>query len=902
MAEWTEDVLTILSLASRGVMVLLDHADDAHLRELFLAVREAHPAADVVLTPEALFDAAPGSVVVYLPLAEHADALNAGRPLVAERELRVLLWCDAETTSALATKAPDFYDWISHVVECPDKPAPWVVATFRCAMEYPDVPGVVWMGEGSPEAGIEAAGGKLTKRISIEATPEEMVGAAAGDQEGWLWFEGVNAQTMIEVRWACAEARRIGRVVVSGGGLWEGEATEGWWCLEPAPYNIRTAVNYYSGSEHDDDLDGPGLTPAELAAIGAEPGTWNNVDMTNQSWRDAMTASVTDPGAWIAEIAIRLDDNHWAGVNPSSAASARVRWASEIGVRERAEYDKGTRNRIASGEISGSIRAWATRNALDSFSFSKHLGLEGHAPYLLEALLRGGDRGLIQQQYFYVLSNEAPLRWRLWWLRALAEDGTVLSASAALARGIEVLSQDAFTEAQRWIQSCLVSAKSDSAEAYLISPATAAAIRTQVESASVEMLATFLPIASKTIPIFVRHYSVTALDKLSRYVARHVQEIGPEVVAEFARLFLREGDLARADVLLNLLPEAFAHPAVTEVRCELWFERGEHALLTQDAATLSPGSEEARRVEVLRIRSAIRLNDPTAQPALADLVATVSKTETTTREARILQAQAEFLLSQGTTSEALAVAERARAIFAERYDPTHPAVGSMLMLAGEALLRLGRYQEGRQHLEKAVEVLSERLGRAHHTTLQARLLLALEHRRGPTPDAMEPINPLLAQLTARLGSHHPWVRRLTDLAEDPRATVAGGEGLAARGEATSPGGEATSAEGGGDFGEGGRRLRRRGEVISSDREPTSRGLDAILSGWGTDLVGRGNDSVRRASRPGDRGREACGQQAAKRPARWAFCAAARRSMRRRVLHWVRWASTAAASRAVASRG
>jgi len=272
VAEWTDDVLTILSLASRGVMVLLEHADDAHLRELFLAVREAHPTADVVLTPEALFDAALGSVGVYIPLAEHADALNAGRPLVAERELRVLLWCDAKTTSALATKAPDFYDWISHVVECPDKPAPWV-ATF-------------------------------------------------------------------------------------------------------------------------------------------------------------------------------------------------------------------------------------------------------------------------------------PL------------------------------------------------------------------------------------------------------------------------------------------------------------------------------------------------------------------------TRATTRDASALQAQAEFLLAHGSTSEALAVAERARAIFAERYDPTHPSVGSMLMLAGEALLRLGRHHEGRQHLEKAVEVLSERLGRAHHTTLQARLLLALELRRANTLDAMEPIEPMLAQLTARLGSHHPWVRRLSDLAED----------------------------------------------------------------------------------------------------------------------------------------
>lgn len=64
-------------------------------------------------------------------------------------------------------------------------------------------------------------------------------------------------------------------------------------------------------------------------------------------------------------------------------------------------------------------------------------------------------------------------------------------------------------------------------------------------------------------------------------------------------------------------------------------------------------------------------------------------------------------------------------------------------------------------------MLSERLGRAHHTTLQARLLVALEHRRAGTVDAAEAIDPLVAQITARLGSRHPMVRYLVDLAEGP---------------------------------------------------------------------------------------------------------------------------------------
>jgi hypothetical protein len=763
VASWTDDVLTILSLASRGVMVLIDHADDAHLRELFLAVREAHPTADVVLTPEALFDAAPGSVVVYLPLAEHADALNAGRPLVAERELKVLLWCHDETTLALATKAPDFYDWISHVVECPRKPAPWVVATFRCAMEYPDVPGVVWLGDSSPEEGIEAAGGKVTRRISVKATPEEMVAAAGGDREGWLWFEEVDAQTMIEVRWACAEARRMGRTVVSGRGLRDAEATAGWWRLDPRPADIRKVIHDHGGEavgEH------PWPKTEALVLMGIEPGSWKMAYAASVEFRDVAIARSEDPAAFTKRLLSERQFDDWSAVSPDVAFAARAVWGGEGGISARRSFDDAVRSRMAMGEAPSQFDSWSARNELLELSDRAAKALRGQWRFLIESLLRGLGRRALDEPNFYGLIRNAPRRWRAWWLRSEADEAT--SPASMLLRGINALSRDSFAEANRWAQACLFhSAAGEDGAGPLAGPATALIIRARVDRHRTDRMGDLLPDAEGLLVGVTRTEAVATIDRWLGHFQKNNERIYPEVVAEIARLFLREGDLARADVLLNLLPEAFAHPAISEVRCELWFERGEHALLTRDAATLSPSSDEAQRVELLRIRSAIRHNDPTSQPALADLVATVSIPEATTREARILQAHAESLLSRGSTSDALTAAEQARTVFAERYDPTHPAVGAMLLLEGETLLRLGRYQQGRQRLEESVQMLSERLGRAHHTTLQARLLLAFEHRRAGTVDAAEAIDPLVAQITARLGSQHPVVRYLVALAEGP---------------------------------------------------------------------------------------------------------------------------------------
>jgi tetratricopeptide (TPR) repeat protein len=57
--------------------------------------------------------------LVLVPHTRDAEWLNQQRPVFARRALRVILWCDRKTTEMLRTKAVDFFDWISHVHECP---------------------------------------------------------------------------------------------------------------------------------------------------------------------------------------------------------------------------------------------------------------------------------------------------------------------------------------------------------------------------------------------------------------------------------------------------------------------------------------------------------------------------------------------------------------------------------------------------------------------------------------------------------------------------------------------------------------------------------------------------------------------------------------------------------------
>ena len=69
-----------------------------------------YPEIDVHVDLPAVEEVPEGSAMVLIVRPEHAGPLNMGRPIFARRRLKVVLWCDHETTLALMDHAPDFFD------------------------------------------------------------------------------------------------------------------------------------------------------------------------------------------------------------------------------------------------------------------------------------------------------------------------------------------------------------------------------------------------------------------------------------------------------------------------------------------------------------------------------------------------------------------------------------------------------------------------------------------------------------------------------------------------------------------------------------------------------------------------------------------------------------------------
>lgn len=111
----------------------MDQARPQLLGQLVRALLPRYPDLQVPVRLSQISALPQGSTLVLVPHAEDADQLNLGRPIFAYRELHAILFCDSETTVALARQAPDFFDWISHRVECPSSALPYVPMYVRAA-------------------------------------------------------------------------------------------------------------------------------------------------------------------------------------------------------------------------------------------------------------------------------------------------------------------------------------------------------------------------------------------------------------------------------------------------------------------------------------------------------------------------------------------------------------------------------------------------------------------------------------------------------------------------------------------------------------------------------------------------------------------------------------------------
>ena len=196
------------------MIVLIDRARPEHLGELVRHLVRERPETEVLTEAPSLVAVAEGSTVVLCVRAIDADWLNQERPIVQVRSLRLVLFSDEETTLHLARTAVDFYDWISHCIECPPGPPAFAVrALRRAACTRPAA--VVWQGGDLEGTFAEALPGRTLERVSAALPYPALVEALRPSAKQWIAVTDLGV-SMREHRitWAAAEAGRRGRLVL----------------------------------------------------------------------------------------------------------------------------------------------------------------------------------------------------------------------------------------------------------------------------------------------------------------------------------------------------------------------------------------------------------------------------------------------------------------------------------------------------------------------------------------------------------------------------------------------------------------------------------------------------------------------------------------------------------------
>jgi len=243
------------------VLTLVDHAAPSRLREAYLRLRGHDPGADVIVDVQRLAELPTGTTVMLAMTpsitADALDWLNLNRPIIADRRLNVVLWCEGEAAAVLARAAPDFFDWISALVDCPPAPAAFAVADVKAAIRA-RAPGIAWAGTGLEDTLGAVRPGRPIRRVAV-ASYQSMIDALASPEPGWLFLDGIDTEFHLRrLRWAMAETGR--RVIVLRRAI--DHSLPGWWTLHTEHAPISDAVH---------DVIAAGGTGGLAALTGLDP-------------------------------------------------------------------------------------------------------------------------------------------------------------------------------------------------------------------------------------------------------------------------------------------------------------------------------------------------------------------------------------------------------------------------------------------------------------------------------------------------------------------------------------------------------------------------------------------------------------------------------------------------------
>lgn len=224
------------------MLTLVDHAAPARLREAYLQLHARAPATEVLVEVRRLVQLPRGATAMLLlsPSAdgEDLDWLNLNRPVVSDRGLNLVLWCEDDAAAVLARRAPDFFDWISTRVDCPPGPAAHAVVDVKRAI-CARAAGIAWAGDGLEDTLFAVRPGRPVRRVAVASYPS-MIDALTSREPGWLVLEGIDSAFHLRrLRWAMAETGR--RVIVFRRAF--DQIEPGWWTVHAMHVPSAEAVH-----------------------------------------------------------------------------------------------------------------------------------------------------------------------------------------------------------------------------------------------------------------------------------------------------------------------------------------------------------------------------------------------------------------------------------------------------------------------------------------------------------------------------------------------------------------------------------------------------------------------------------------------------------------------------------
>jgi tetratricopeptide (TPR) repeat protein len=265
--HWFDKVVVAIDLSAHGVLTLVDHAAPSRLREAYLRLRVRDPATDLIVDVQRLAELPPGITVILAVTpsisSDALDWLNLNRPLVADRRLNIVLWCEDDAAAVLARGAPDFFDWISARVDCPPAPAAFAVADVKAAIRA-RAPGIAWAGPGLEETLTTVRPGRPIRRVAV-ASYQSMIDALTSREPGWLLLDGIDTEFHLRrLRWAMAETGR--RVIVFRRA--SDYTLPGWWTVHAQHVPTANAVQEITGANGTSRLAAlTGLDPSVIATV-----------------------------------------------------------------------------------------------------------------------------------------------------------------------------------------------------------------------------------------------------------------------------------------------------------------------------------------------------------------------------------------------------------------------------------------------------------------------------------------------------------------------------------------------------------------------------------------------------------------------------------------------------------